>query len=159
MPNMGLCSKFSKRPWLCSPILASFSYWSLLTNSQKTIPNWHSGPSRLWGSSSSSLCSLSSSAKQKGDAQCPNLSCVSFPHPWNAGTSQDIQFQPFRWFSTTRGHQVSLVTYFTMYPPKQLLRTVPVVSKHFSGNEITRSPAFEGGGKRKSHTRNRKNQV
>lgn len=30
-----------------------------------------------------------------------------------------------------------------MYSPKQLLRTVLVVTKHFSGNEITSSPAFE----------------
>jgi len=30
-----------------------------------------------------------------------------------------------------------------MYSPKQLLRTVVVVTKHFSGNEITSSPAFE----------------
>ena len=38
---------------------------------------------------------------------------------------------------------MSLFTYFIMYSPKQLLRTVVVVTKHFSGNEITSSPAFE----------------
>lgn len=53
-----ICSMFSKQPWLFSPVLPSFSYWSWLRNSQKNpIPNWYLGPSRLWGSSSSCVLS------------------------------------------------------------------------------------------------------
>lgn len=55
---------------------------------------------------------------------------------------------------------MSLFTYFIMYSPKQLLRTVVVVTKHFSGNEITSSPAFEENkNKTNKHTKKKKPRI